>query len=84
MQRGVPVIQETGTWTRGPVTGYSGVQLATRGTYKAIITTIELGTIPEALAISAEEDFLFVADYSAPRLAVISLASCENSPNRAG
>jgi hypothetical protein len=39
MQRGVPVIQETGTWTRGPVTGYSGVQLATRGTYKAIITT---------------------------------------------
>ena len=51
---------------------------------KAIITTIELGTIPEALALSAEEDFLFVADYSAPRLVVISLASCENSPNRAG
>ncbi len=51
---------------------------------KAIITTIELDTMPEALALSAEEDFLFVADYSAPRLAVISLASCENSPNRAG
>ncbi len=26
---------------------------------KAIITTIELGTIPEALALSAEEDFLY-------------------------
>jgi hypothetical protein len=39
MAKGVSVIQETGLWAMGKVTGYPGVQLTKRGTYKAIITT---------------------------------------------
>ena len=45
---------------------------------------VELGRIPEALALSAEEEYLYVADRLAPTLTVISLASSVRSPNRAG
>ena len=51
---------------------------------KTIMTTVDLGRNPEALALSADEEFLYVADYLDPTLTVISLASSERSPNRAG
>ena len=51
---------------------------------KTIITMVDLGRDPETLALSADEEFLYVADYLAPTLTVISLASFERSPNRAG
>ena len=51
---------------------------------KAIITTVDLGRNPEALALSADEEFLYVADYLTPTLTVFSLASSKRRPNRAG
>jgi len=51
---------------------------------KTIMTTVDLGRNPEALALTADEEFLYVADYLDPTLTVISLASSERSPNRAG
>jgi DNA-binding beta-propeller fold protein YncE len=51
---------------------------------KTIITMVELGRDPEALALSVDEEFLYVADHLAPTLTVISLASSVRSPNRAG
>jgi YVTN family beta-propeller protein len=42
---------------------------------KTIITTVGLGGYAEVVSTSADEEFLYVADYSAPGLAVISLAS---------
>ena len=51
---------------------------------KAVITTVDLGRDPEALALGADEQFLYVADRLAPTLRVISLASSERSRNRAG
>ena len=51
---------------------------------KTIITMVDLGRDPETLALSADEEFLYVADHLAPTLTVISLASSEPSPNRAG
>ena len=51
---------------------------------KTIMTTVDLGRNPEALALSADEEFLYVADHLDPTLTVISLASSERSPNRAG
>ena len=42
---------------------------------KTIMTTVDLGRDPEALALSADEEFLQIADYLAPTLTVISLAS---------
>ena len=50
---------------------------------KTIMTTVDLGRNPEALALSADEEFLYVADHLDPTLTVISLASSERSPNRA-
>jgi len=49
---------------------------------KTIMTTVDLGRNPEAL--SADAEFLYVADHLDPTLTVISLASSERSPNRAG
>ena len=51
---------------------------------KAVITTVDLGRDPEALALGADEQLLYVADRLAPTLRVISLASSERSRNRAG
>jgi DNA-binding beta-propeller fold protein YncE len=51
---------------------------------KTIITTVDLGRNPEALALSANEEFLYVADYLTPTLTVLSLASSKRRPNRAG
>ena len=51
---------------------------------KTIMTTVDLGRNPEALALSADEEFLYVADHLDPTLTVVSLASSEHSPNRAG
>lgn len=51
---------------------------------KTIITTVGLGRNPEALALSANEEFLYVADYLTPTLTVFSLASSKRRPNRAG
>ena len=51
---------------------------------KAIITMVDLGRDPEALALSADEKSLYVADYSAPTLTAISLSTSHRSPNRAG
>ena len=48
------------------------------------MTTVDLGRNPEALALSADEEFLYVADHLDPTLTVISLASSERSPKRAG
>jgi hypothetical protein len=38
--KGNPYIQETGTWTLGKVTGYTGVQFSKTGTYSAIVNTL--------------------------------------------
>jgi len=51
---------------------------------KTIITMVELGRDPEALALSVDGELLYVADHLAPTLTVISLASSVRSPNRAG
>ena len=51
---------------------------------KTIMTTVDLGRNPEALALSADEEFLYVADYLEPPLTVVSLASSERSPKRTG
>jgi YVTN family beta-propeller protein len=51
---------------------------------KTIITTVDLGRDPETLALSADEEFLYVADYSVPTLTVISLVSSERSSSRTG
>ena len=51
---------------------------------ETIMTTVDLGRNPEALGLSADEEFLYVADHLDPTLTVISLASSERSPNRAG
>jgi YVTN family beta-propeller protein len=51
---------------------------------KSIITTLDLGSDPEALTLSADEELIYVADYLTPTLTVISLASSERRPNRAG
>ncbi len=48
------------------------------------MTTVDLGRNPEALALSADEEFLYVADHLDPTLTVISLASSERSPKRTG
>ena len=50
----------------------------------AVITTVDLGRDPEAVALGADEQFLYVADRLTPTLRVISLASSERSRNRAG
>jgi YVTN family beta-propeller protein len=42
---------------------------------KAVIATVDLGRNPEALALSANEELLYVADHLTPTLTVISLAS---------
>jgi YVTN family beta-propeller protein len=51
---------------------------------KAVIATVDLGRNPEALALSANEELLYVADYLTPTLTVISLASPQPRRNRAG
>jgi YVTN family beta-propeller protein len=51
---------------------------------KAVIAVVDLGRNPEALALSANKELLYVADYSTPTLIVISLASPEPRLNRAG
>ena len=51
---------------------------------KTIITTVDLGRDTETLALSADEELVYVADYLAPTLTVVSLASHGHSPNRAG
>jgi YVTN family beta-propeller protein len=51
---------------------------------KTVITTVDLGRYPEAVAISADEQLLYVADYLDPRLAVISLPSQAVTPDREG
>lgn len=38
--KGASYIQDSGTWTLGKVTGYTGVRLARSGTYKTIVTTL--------------------------------------------
>ena len=38
--KGASSIEDSGTWTLGKVTGYLGVQLAKRGSYKAMVTTL--------------------------------------------
>ena len=51
---------------------------------KAIIATVGLGRNPEALALNANEELLYVADYLTPTLTVISLASRQPRLDRAG
>ncbi len=41
---------------------------------KAVTATLDLGRYPEALALSAKEELLYVADHLTPTLTVISLA----------
>jgi YVTN family beta-propeller protein len=48
---------------------------------KSIVTTIDLGSKPEVLALSADETLLYVADHLSPRLTVISLFS-SHEPKR--
>jgi YVTN family beta-propeller protein len=50
---------------------------------KAVITTVDLGRNPEALALSANQELLYVADHFTPTLTLISLASPQPRPNRA-
>ena len=50
---------------------------------KSIIAMVELGRNPEALTLSVDEEYLYVAERLAPTLTVISLASSVRSPNRA-
>jgi hypothetical protein len=38
--KGTSLIQDSGTWTLGKVSGYQGVQLAKSSSYKAIVTTL--------------------------------------------
>jgi YVTN family beta-propeller protein len=51
---------------------------------KSGITTVDLGRNPEALALSANEELLYVADHLTPTLTVISLASPRPRLDRAG
>jgi len=48
------------------------------------MNTVDLGRNLEALALSADEEFFYVADHLNPTLTVVSLASSERSPKRAG
>jgi YVTN family beta-propeller protein len=50
---------------------------------KVVIATVDLGRNPEALALSANEELLYVADHFTPTLTVISLASPQPRLNRA-
>jgi YVTN family beta-propeller protein len=51
---------------------------------KTVIATVDLGMNPEALALSADEELLYVADYLTPTLTAISLASPQQRLNPAG
>ncbi len=51
---------------------------------KAVTATVDLGRNPEALALSANEELLYVADHLTPTLTVISLASPQPRLDRAG
>jgi YVTN family beta-propeller protein len=42
---------------------------------RSILTTVDIGGPPEAVSISPSDDFLFVADRSAPSVRVIALPS---------
>jgi sugar lactone lactonase YvrE len=51
---------------------------------KTVIATVDLGRNPEALALSADEELLYVADRLTPTLAVISLPTSKPRLGRTG
>jgi YVTN family beta-propeller protein len=51
---------------------------------KAVTATVDLGMNPEALALSENEELLYVADHLTPTLTVISLVSPQPRLDRAG
>jgi YVTN family beta-propeller protein len=51
---------------------------------KTVIATVDLGRDPEALTVTTDEQFVYVADYLTPSIRVISLVSAVRSTKQAG